>query len=435
MQGHFVKRMVWCEVFMLKFQLCALFLLGYLAIVFEHVVRLNKSAVALTMGGLMWLVYFFHLAPGEHMVAVEEISDMAQVVFFLFAAMAIVELIDAHKGFSVIVRCCQIRSTKLLLWALLIISFFLSACLDNLTSIIIIVSVLKHLVKTREHRLILGALCVIAVNAGGAWTPLGDVTTTMLWINNKVTTWEIIYSLFVPSVVCAAIAGLLGQTLLSQKDEIIHASETCVEKPLAKSYWIVGIGIGSLFMVPVWKSVLGVPPFVGALLGLGLVWIVSDWVHFPHGEDRQHLRVPYILTKIDISSITFFIGILLSINILYFAGILSDLASWMDTLFSRNLVAVFIGFISSVLDNVPLVAATMNMYDVPTNDSLWKLIAYAAGTGGSLLIIGSAAGVAFMGLEKVSFIWYLKRISWIALTSYVGGLVTYFLLEKAHIIF
>lgn len=419
---------------MLKFQLCALFLLGYLAIVFEHIVRLNKSAVALTMGGLMWLVYFFHLAPGEHIAVVEEISDMAQVVFFLFAAMAIVELIDAHKGFSVIVRCCQIQSTKLLLWVLLTISFFLSACLDNLTSIIIIVSVLKHLVKSREHRLILGALCVIAVNAGGAWTPLGDVTTTMLWINNKVTTWAIIYSLFIPSVVCAVIAGFLGQTLLNHKEVAFQPVSAGADKPLAKSYWIVGCGVGSLFMVPVWKSVLGVPPFVGALLGLGLVWIISDWVHFPHGEDRQHLRVPYILTKIDISSITFFIGILLSINILCFSGILADLAAQMDALFSRNLVAVFIGFISSVLDNVPLVAATMNMYDVPTNDSLWKLIAYAAGTGGSLLIIGSAAGVAFMGLEKVSFIWFLKKISWIALISYIGGLITYFILEQAHLI-
>lgn len=419
---------------MLKFQLCALFLFGYLAIIFEHIVRVNKAATALAMGGLMWVVYFSHLAPGEHVMLMEEVAEMAQVIFFLFAAMAIVELIDAHRGFSVIVHWCRIRSRILLLWMLIAISFFLSASLDNLTSIIIIVSILKHLVKSREERLIFGAICVIAVNAGGAWTPLGDVTTTMLWINNKVTTWAIIRSLFIPSVVCVVIAGLLGQFLLHKKDQSTPLAKVDVELPLAKCYWIVGTGISSLLLVPVWKAALGVPPFVGALLGLGLVWVISDWVHFPHGDDRQHLRVPYILTKIDISSITFFIGILLSINVLSFSGILTSLSEWMDHVFSRNTVAILIGFVSSILDNVPLVAATMGMYDAPTDDSLWKLIAYAAGTGGSMLIIGSAAGVAFMGMEKVSFIWYFKKISWIALASYIGGLVSYFLLEKCTLL-
>ncbi|AAF38631.1 Na+/H+ antiporter, putative [Chlamydia pneumoniae AR39] len=417
---------------MLKLQLCALFLFGYLAIVFEHIVRVNKSAIALAMGGLMWLVCFSHIPMADHMILVEEIADMSQVIFFLFSAMAIVELIDAHKGFSVIVKFCRIQSRTLLLWALIGLSFFLSAALDNLTSIIIIISILKRLVKAREDRLLLGAICVIAVNAGGAWTPLGDVTTTMLWINNKITSWGIIRALFVPSLVCVLVAGFCGQFFLRKRGSTLIAKDVELQSAPPKSLWIIFIGLGSLLMVPVWKACLGLPPFMGALLGLGLVWLTSDWIHSPHGEDRYHLRVPHILTKIDISSITFFIGILLAVNALSFANLLTDFSLWMDKIFSRNVVAIVIGLLSSVLDNVPLVAATMGMYTLPLDDTLWKLIAYAAGTGGSILIIGSAAGVAFMGLEKVDFLWYFKRISWIALASYFGGLFSYFVLESLN---
>ncbi|EPP34814.1 na+/H+ antiporter, NhaD family protein [Chlamydia ibidis] len=419
---------------MLKFQLCALFLFGYVAIVFEHIVRVNKSAVALAMGGLMWLVCFSHIPEADHMLLAEEIADMSQVIFFLFAAMAIVELIDAHKGFSIIVRCCYIQSGPLLLWTLIGLSFFLSAALDNLTSIIIIISILKRLVKSREDRLLLGAICVIAVNAGGAWTPLGDVTTTMLWINNKVSSSGIIKSLFVPSLVCVTIAGICGQLLLKKRAVSMIAKDTEIQSSPPKSSLIICVGLGSLLMVPIWKACLGVPPFIGALLGLGLVWLASDWIHSPHGEDRYHLRIPHILTKIDISSITFFIGILLAVNALTFSSVLSDISLCMDKLFSRSTVAILIGLISSVLDNVPLVAATMGMYHLPIDDSLWKLIAYAAGTGGSILIIGSAAGVAFMGIEKVDFLWYFKKISWIALASYFGGLISYFLIERLYIL-
>ncbi|WP_348662970.1 NhaD family Na+:H+ antiporter [Chlamydia vaughanii] len=420
---------------MLKFQLCALFLFGYIAIVFEHIVRVNKSAVALAMGGLMWLVCFSHIPNADHMVLAEEIADMSQVIFFLFAAMAIVELIDAHKGFSIIVKCCYIQSRTLLLWVLIALSFFLSAALDNLTSIIIIISILKRLVKSREDRLLLGAISVISVNAGGAWTPLGDVTTTMLWINNKVTSWGIIRSLFIPSLVCVVIAGVCAQFIMKKRTTGMISKDVELEDSPKRSGLIICVGLGSLLMVPVWKACLGVPPFIGALLGLGLVWLASDWIHSPHGEDRYHLRIPHILTKIDISSITFFIGILLAVNALTFANVLSELSASMDRLFSRNVVAIFIGLISSVLDNVPLVAATMGMYQVPLDDTLWKLIAYAAGTGGSILVIGSAAGVAFMGMEKVDFLWYFKKISWIALASYFGGLISYFMLDRIAMFF
>lgn len=419
---------------MLKFQLCALFLFGYIAIVFEHIVRVNKSAVALAMGGLMWLVCFSHIPNADHMVLAEEIADMSQVIFFLFAAMAIVELIDAHKGFSLIVKCCYIQSRTLLLWVLIALSFFLSAALDNLTSIIIIISILKRLVKTREDRLLLGAICVISVNAGGAWTPLGDVTTTMLWINDKVTSWGIIRALFIPSLVCVVIAGICAQFMLKKKSASMVAKDFELEESPKKSGFIICVGIGSLLMVPVWKACLGVPPFIGALLGLGLVWLASDWIHSPHGDDRKHLRIPHILTKMDISSITFFIGILLAVNALTFSNILTEFSMVMDKWFSKHAVAVLIGLISSILDNVPLVAATMGMYQLPVDDSLWKLIAYTAGTGGSILIIGSAAGVAFMGIEKVDFLWYFKKISWVALASYFGGLFVYFLLERAALL-
>ncbi|VVT42979.1 Na(+)/H(+) antiporter NhaD [Chlamydia avium] len=421
---------------MLKFQLCALFLFGYIAIVFEHIVRVSKSAIALVMGGLMWLVCFSYIPNADHLILAEEIADMAQVTFFLLAAMAIVELIDAHKGFSLIMRFCCIQSQSLLLWVLIGFSFFLSAALDNLTSIIIIISILKRLVKSREERLLLGAICVISVNAGGAWTPLGDVTTTMLWINNKISSWGIISSLFLPSLVCVVISGICAQFMLKKRakgavsSKSVIAKECDLEQSPKKSGWIIFIGLGSLLMVPVWKACLGVPPFMGALLGLGLVWLASDWVHSPHGEDHYHLRIPHILSKIDIASITFFIGILLAVNALTFADVLTDFSRAMDKVFSRHVVAVFIGLVSSVLDNVPLVAATMGMYQAPLDDTLWKLIAYAAGTGGSILIIGSAAGVAFMGIEKVDFLWYFKKISWIALASYFGGLFVYFLVDR-----
>lgn len=414
---------------MLKLQLGILFLFGYLAIIFEHVVRVNKAAVSLFMAGLMWLLCFSYAGHG-HDISLHDLSDIAQIIFFLLSVMVIIELVDAHRGFAVIARLCRVQSKTVLLWVLLTIAFFMSAALDNLTSIIIIASIIKRLVPSREDRLLLGSMCVIAVNAGGAWTPLGDVTTTMLWINGKISSWGIIRALLIPSASCAIVAGLLAQWRLSSKrSQALEISESEVLRLSSGSYTVVLTGLISLLMIPIWKASLGVPPFLGALLGLGSVWVISDWTHYPHGEERQHLRVPHILTKIDISSITFFIGILLSVSALSFAGILNDIAYNLDRVFSRNVIAVLIGLVSSVLDNVPLVAATMNMYDLPIDHTLWQLIAYTAGTGGSVFIIGSAAGVAFMGLEKVDFVWYVRKISGIALVSYFVGVMTYFAMQ------
>lgn len=413
---------------MFYFQLIFLFLSGYLAIVLEEVIKINKSAVSLMMGGIMWIICFMYLGHVSGTDVIMHLSEVAQIIFFLLGAMAIIELIDSHKGFSLVAKLCRLKSKVALLWLLVFISFFMSAILDNLTTIIIITSILKRLIKDTSDRWIFGAICVIAVNAGGAWTPLGDVTTTMLWINNKITSINIMKALFIPSLISIVIATILVSIKLkNQKNSFISDNINITAQPGA--YLILFLGIGSLLMIPVWKSCVGLPPFMGALLGLGLVWFVSDWMHNPHGESRNHLRVPHILSKIDVASITFFIGILLSVNALSFSGILTKCANILDhTISNQNYIAVVIGFVSSVLDNVPLVAAVMEMYTAPIDSSLWELIAYTAGTGGSILIIGSAAGVAFMGLEKVSFLWYLKNVSLLALISYFAGIFSYFLI-------
>lgn len=413
---------------MFYFQLIFLFLSGYLAIVLEEIIKINKSAVSLLMGGIMWIICFMYLGNVSGTDVIMHLSEVAQIIFFLLGAMAIVELIDSHKGFSLVAKLCWLKSKVALLWLLVFISFFMSAILDNLTTIIIITSLLKRLIKDSSDRWLFGAICVISVNAGGAWTPLGDVTTTMLWINSKITAVNIMRALFIPSLLSVLVPTILASLKLkNQKNSFISDKVDITAQPGA--YLMLFLGVGSLLMIPVWKSCVGLPPFMGALLGLGLVWFVSDWMHNPHGESRNHLRVPHILSKIDVASITFFIGILLSINALSFSGILTKCANLLDQVISnQNYVAIVIGLVSSVLDNVPLVAATMEMYNVPIDSPLWELIAYATGTGGSILIIGSAAGVAFMGLEKVSFLWYLKKVSLLALIGYFVGIFSYFII-------
>ena len=411
--------------------LIVFFSLGYLAIIFEKFLHVNKAAIALTTGALCWLLYFVLLPSDFSVLHMEkQIYDVAQIIFFLLGAMVIVELIDSHHGFKVITDMLYTASKTRMLWFLLGVSFFMSAVLDNLTTMIVMVSLLKKLIDNKQERWLLGSLIVIAVNAGGAWTPIGDVTTTMLWINNKITTGVTIKSLFLPSVACAVVAGFLGTFLFKGSNREAPSSFHLQMAPGARR--ILLLGIGSLVLIPVWKAVFDLPPFLGALLGVGMLWLTTDLLHYRHGEKRWHLRVVHILTKIDTSGILFFLGILLAVDALTEAGILKNIADWLQRVVpNQNWVAVLIGLVSSVIDNVPLVAATMGMYDVsqyPVDSSLWLMIAYAAGTGGSILIIGSAAGVAFMGLEKVDFIWYLKHISWIALISYFAGFAVYLLI-------
>lgn len=415
---------------MLHTWLILFFSLGYLAIIFERFLHVNKAAIALTMGAVCWLFYFVHLPPGNSQDSFAvQIYDVSQIILFLLAAMVIVELIDSHHGFKMITDMLYTASKRRMLWFLIGMSFFMSAVLDNLTTMIVMVSLLKKLFNNKQERWFIGSLLVITVNAGGAWTPIGDVTTTMLWINNKITTVATIKSLFLPSLTCAALAGLLGMFYFKGNHHAKPASFHLPMEPGGRQ--VLFMGIGSLVLIPVWKGIFDLPPFLGALLGLGTLWLATDIMHHRHGEERWHLRVLHILTKIDISGILFFLGILLAIDSLTEAGILKEFASWLNQIIpSERGIAILIGLISSVIDNVPLVAATMGMYErtqFPTDAPFWQMIAYAAGTGGSVLIIGSAAGVAFMGLEKVDFIWYLKHISWIALISYFAGFAVYFL--------
>lgn len=413
---------------MLHLELLIFFSLGYLAIIFEKFLRVNKAAVALVMGVVCWLLYFYEMHGGITAEAMaSQISDVAQIIFFLLAAMVIVELIDSHNGFKIITDLLYTSSKRKMLWFVIIISFFMSSVLDNLTSMIVMVSLLKKMIPDKKERWLLGGIVVIAVNAGGAWTPIGDVTTTMLWINEKISTWETVKALFIPSVVNVLVAGFLATFLIKGPNREVPTHLSVNMEPGARR--VLFMGIASLVMIPIWKATLGLPPFMGALIGLGLLWLATDIIHAKHGESRWHLRVLHVLTKIDMSGIIFFLGILLAIDALATSGLLKIFAEWLQSVLpNQNYVAITIGLISSVIDNVPLVAATMGMYDMrvyPIDAPLWQLIAYAAGTGGSILIIGSAAGVAFMGLEKVDFIWYFRKISWIALAGYLAGLAVY----------
>lgn len=417
---------------MLYLELIIFFSIGYLAIIFENFLHVNKSAVALVMAVVCWVLYFAGTPHGiSSELLAQQISDVAQIIFFLLGAMVIVELIDSHHGFKLITDILYTSSKRRMLWFLIGISFFMSAALDNLTSMIVMSSLLKKMVHHQKERWMLGSILVISVNAGGAWTPIGDVTTTMLWINDKITTWAIIKSLFIPSFVCVLVSGLIATFLIKGSRKEVPTSFSIPMEPGARR--VLFMGVASLIMIPIWKAALGLPPFMGALIGLGLLWLITDLIHYKHGEKRWHLRVVHVLTKIDTSGILFFLGILLAIDALATAGILKDLAEGLQSVVpNQNWVAVIIGLASSVIDNVPLVAATMGMYDMttfPPDSQLWQMIAYAAGTGGSILIIGSAAGVAFMGIEKVDFIWYLKRVSWIALIGYFAGIAAYLALR------
>lgn len=418
----------------------AVFCIGYLAIIFEFSIRVNKTAVALALAVLCWLAYFLsgQANPLENPAALasslghlnKDLSEVSQILFFLLGAMTLVEIIDAHKGFNTVVRHLHTKSKRKMLVTISLVTFFLSAVLDNLTTTILMISVLRKLIPYKKDRLLLLCMVVIAANAGGAWTPIGDVTTTMLWINGQVTTLKVITELFLPSIICMLVP--LGIYSFMMKGNFpapaVDLHKERVE-PGAKIVFVTGIS--ALIFVPIFKWLTGMPPFMGMLIGLAALWLVTDVLHHKH-EQRAHLRVPHILTKIDVASILFFLGILLSVDSLQAAGLLDNVAQWMDHhLRSQALIATLIGIFSAIIDNVPLVAATMGMYDLstfPTDSSLWLMIAYAAGTGGSILIIGSSSGVAMMGLEKVDFFTYLKKAALPALIGYLVGMGVYLIL-------
>lgn len=415
--------------------LTLVFVLAYAAIALEHPIKINKSASALVGAGLLWTIYALGVA-NPHLVSEqlsETLTSTAQIVFFLIGAMTIVEVIDAHQGFDVITA--RIKTTRLpsLMWLVGLVTFFLSAVLDNLTTTIVMVSLVRKILDKPQDRLLFAAMIVIAANAGGAWSPIGDVTTTMLWIGGQISALAIIQSLFLASLINLLIPlsivsyQLKGRSIQpSQTNSLPQApSTTALERNL-----MFGVGLGVLVLVPAFKTMTHLPPFMGILFGLGLLWLVGDIVHRKKDVyEKEQLSLAHALMRIDMSSIVFFIGILLAVATLEHSQILRMMATWLDQSIGRqDVIVTLLGLLSAVVDNVPLVAASIGMYDLahyPTDSFLWEFIAYSAGTGGSILIIGSAAGVAAMGLEKIQFGWYLKNISWLALIGYFSGIAVY----------
>ncbi len=413
--------------------LIVVFIAGYTAIALEHPLRVGKTAIALLMAVALWVIFSlgeYDIPQTVHELS-ENLAEVSQILFFLLGAMTIVEMIDAHKGFKVIIQWIHTKNKVSLLWMTGFATFFLSSILDNLTTSIVMVSLLRKLIDDKKDRVMFASMVIIAANAGGAWTPIGDVTTTMLWIGDRITSWNIIKALFIPSIVTLAIplaieSFRLKGTLMVNAKKIEEQSKT---EP--GGVFVLFLGIGSLIFVPIFKTITHLPPYMGILLGVGIMWMVTDLMHSRY-EERRHLRINEALSRIDISSVLFFLGILLAVGALQSAGILKSLAAGLDHAFAdKRLIIYIIGLMSAVIDNVPLVAAGMGMYDVsvfPIDNSLWEMLAFCAGTGGSVLIIGSAAGVVVMGMEKIEFFWYLKRVSLLALIGYSAGFLTYILM-------
>ena len=417
--------------------LVVVFILAYTAIALEHPLGINKSASALVGAGLMWCIYALgvddpQLVGGQLDTTV---AATAQIVFFLIGAMTIVEVVDSHHGFDVITSRIGTSSLSSLMWLIGIATFFLSAVLDNLTTTIVMISLTKKLLDQAEDRLHFAGIIVLAANAGGAWSPIGDVTTTMLWIGGQISSTGIMQAVFLPSLanllVPLAISAyaLRGRSIaVSQRDGQQEANAgNGFERAL-----MFCLGMGILVAVPVFKTATHLPPFMGMLFGLGVLWLVGELLHRDKEvECREALSLTSALQRIDLSAIVFFIGILLAVATLEHTHILSALALWLEqTIGRQDLIVIALGLLSAIVDNVPLVAASMGMYDLsqfPLDDFLWHFVAYCAGTGGSILIIGSAAGVAAMSLEKIQFIWYMRKISGLALLGYLAGAAVYVL--------
>ena len=421
-----------------------IFVLGYLAIALEHPIKVDKAASALITGVLVWTLFVLSGAD-QHFIEeqlLHHLSEISSILFFLLGAMTIVELVDAHEGFSIITDKITTKNRVKLLWIVSVLTFFFSAALDNLTTTIVMVSLLRKLIDDKYERWFFAGIVVVAANAGGAWSPIGDVTTTMLWIGGQLTTMTIIKTLIVPSIV----AMMVPLTVLSftMKGDIVRPVEvgnedysdptTAFERNL-----IFFLGVAGLLFVPVFKTLTHLPPFMGMMLSLGVLWLVTEIIHRSKNKaDKSQLSVIGVLRKIDTASVLFFLGILLAVAGLQSAGHLAVMAQNLNEWFGGDIYAIniVIGLLSAIVDNVPLVAGSMGMYEITSvgnfaqDGVFWQFLAFCAGTGGSALIIGSAAGVAAMGLEKIDFVWYLKKISILALLGYFAGAGTYILMQS-----
>ena len=419
------------------FLIVAIFILGYASIALEAVTKVNKAAVALLMCVLCWTVYCF--MPGHDLSSLpESLGETAETLFFLMGAMTIVEIVDANGGFNFVRDTMKTRSKRKLLWRVAFMTFFLSAILDNLTTSIVMIMVLRKLIQDNKERVIFASLVIIAANSGGAFSPIGDVTTIMLWIKGMVSTQGVLSELFVPSLVSMIVPTLLLSLSLKGKFEKVQNLQVSEVSSFTKRQRQVlfFFGVGGLMFVPVFKTITHLPPYMGILLVLGLLWTITEIFNRKYDEqDPMAKRVTQLLMRIDMSTILFFLGILMAVLCLKQVGVLNAMGDGLNLAFNGNsyLITGIIGILSSIVDNVPLVAACMNMYDIvpdsiyAVDGEFWQLLAYCAGVGGSMLIIGSAAGVVVMGLEKITFGWYMKRISWIVFVGYICGILVYWL--------
>ena len=455
------------------------FILGYVTIVFEHPLKLDKTVPALIMAALCWALLaigfnngwisvidthdhvfsLMDLHGGGHGADAHEaehgftntllhhLGKTAEILIFLIGAMTIVEIIDLHRGFEVLKGYVRTKSKKRLLWIVGALGFILSAIIDNLTATIVLVTLLRKIVPDKKERLWFVALIVIAANAGGAWSPIGDVTTTMLWIGEKVSALGLIKYLVVPSLVCFAVPFFVASMMKPFQGDIhIEVSDdNKASRRLLSSRTMLYLGLGAIVFVPVFKTLTHLPPYIGMMLSLGFVWLVSEYIHPEEDftdERRQMYSAHKALSRIELSSILFFLGILMAVaalESLVFGTALRDgaeiqvgtlryVAEQLDYYIpNQDIVVILLGFASAIIDNVPLVAASMGMYDQLIDSKLWHFIAYSAGTGGSMLIIGSAAGVAAMGMERIDFIWYFKKIAWLAFIGFIAGAITFLL--------
>ena len=460
----------------------ACFVIGYIVIVFEHPLRLDKTVPALLMGAICWALLslgfnagtveiintegdvfnMFNSLSGEamevghagaHEVAEEgfvgtllhHLGKTAEILIFLIGAMTIVEIVDLHRGFDILKGWVRTRSKKKLLWIVGVLGFILSAIIDNLTATIVLVTLLRKLVPDRDQRIWYVALIVIAANAGGAWSPIGDVTTTMLWIGKRVSTAGLMEFLIVPSLLCFIVPFFIASFMKPFQGEIALVDPDEDEEEtgrLLSSKTMLFLGLGMIVFVPIFKTITHLPPYLGMMLSLGIVWLVSEYIH-PEEDFTEERKAKYsahnALSRIEMSSILFFLGILMAVAALETivvngVGALRAVAESLRAIIpSEDVVIIILGFLSAIIDNVPLVAASMGMYDLathPIDARLWHFIAYSAGTGGSMLIIGSAAGVAAMGMERIDFIWYLKKIAWLALAGFAVGAVAFIVIES-----
>ncbi|MGP1545440.1 MAG: sodium:proton antiporter NhaD [Prevotella intermedia] len=441
------------------------FVLGYALIATESLVKIDKAAIALLMFVFCWTLYMFDPAPFVQLmhagnasewtgnitefvnkVIIEHLGDTATTLFFLMGAMTIVEIVDQNGGFNWVKNVMRTKSKRALLWRIACMTFILSAILDNLTTSIVMIMILRKLISNKEDRMVYAALVIIAANSGGAFSPIGDVTTIMLWNAGTITAAGVISEIFIPSVVSMVIPAFIMQYMLKGELAIAAQSETETtelgEFGSKQRKTVFVVGVGGLCFVPIFKSITHLPPFVGIMLVLGVLWTVTELfyrhLHRSKGDGVSFAkRVTNLLSRIDISTILFFLGILMAVACLQEIGVLMNLGKSLNTIFDENHYAVtgIIGVLSAIVDNVPLVAGSMGMYpiqaagDMAVDGIFWQLLAYCAGVGGSMLIIGSAAGVVVMGLEKITFGWYMKKITWIAFVGYLAGILSYYIIR------